>query len=95
MCCSDCVLVKTSTDNSRWQTERCSDDRSSRSLYTSGDLVLQTISPGAKRPHSWLVLFLENMLHYSGTRSNPVDENFFFFSIKVYAKATDTQIAIS
>jgi len=28
-------LVKTSTDNSRWQTERCSDDRNSRSLYTS------------------------------------------------------------
>ena len=31
----DRVLVKTSTDNSRWQTERCSDDRSSWSLYTS------------------------------------------------------------
>ena len=31
----DRVLVKTSTDNSRWQTERCSDDRNSRSLYTS------------------------------------------------------------
>ena len=29
---SDLVLVKTSTDNSRWQTVRCSDDRS---LYTS------------------------------------------------------------
>ena len=31
----DRVLVKTSTDNSRWQMERCSDDRSSWSLYTS------------------------------------------------------------
>jgi len=30
------VLVKTSTNNyNRWQTERCSDDRNSRSLYTS------------------------------------------------------------
>ena len=41
----DRVLIKTSTDNSRWQTDRCSDDRNSRSLYTSGkaysDLVLQ------------------------------------------------------
>ena len=32
-CFSDHVLVKTSKDNSRWQTERCSDDRSSRA-YT-------------------------------------------------------------
>ena len=31
----DRVIVKTSTDNSPWQTERCSDDRNSRSLYTS------------------------------------------------------------
>ena len=31
----DRVLVKTSSDNSRWQTERCSDDQSSWSLYTS------------------------------------------------------------
>jgi len=31
----DRVLVKTSTDNSCWQAERCSDDRSSWSLYTS------------------------------------------------------------
>jgi len=34
-CCPDRVLVKTSTDNSRWQTERGLDNRSSRSLYTS------------------------------------------------------------
>ena len=47
----DCVLVKTSTDNSRWQTERCSQDRSSWSLYTSKvDLVLHETPPGAKRP---------------------------------------------
>jgi len=32
----DGVLVKTSTDNNtRWQTESCSDDRSSWSLYMS------------------------------------------------------------
>ena len=31
----DRVLVKTSTDNSRWQTDRFSDDRRSWSLYTS------------------------------------------------------------
>ena len=34
-CCPDRVLVKTNNDNSYWQTERCSDDRSSPSLYTS------------------------------------------------------------
>ena len=31
----DRVLVKRSTDNSHWQTERCSDDQSSWNLYTS------------------------------------------------------------
>ena len=31
----DRVLVKTSTDNSSWQMERCSDDPISQSLYTS------------------------------------------------------------
>ena len=50
----DLALVKTSTDNSRWQTARCSDDRISRSLYTSGkaygNLVLQATLPGAKKP---------------------------------------------
>ena len=34
--------------------------RSSWNLYTSK--VLQATPPGAKRPHAWLVLFLENML---------------------------------
>ena len=34
-CCPDHVLVKTSKNKSRWQTEQCSDDQSSRSLYTS------------------------------------------------------------
>ena len=32
----DLVLIETSTDNSRLQTERCSDGRSSGSLYTFG-----------------------------------------------------------
>ena len=39
--------------------KRCSDDRSSPSLYTSK--VIQ-YTPEAKRPRAWLVLFLETML---------------------------------
>ena len=50
----DCAFIKTSTDNSHWQTERCSDDRNSRSLYASGkahsNLVVQSTLPGVKRP---------------------------------------------
>ena len=48
-----------------------------RSLYTSGkaygNLVLQATLPGVKKLRVWLVLFLENVLHYSG-RSNPAEE---------------------
>ena len=58
----DLALVKTSTDNSRWQTARCSDDRISRSLYTSGkaygNLVLQATLPGAKKPPCMASTFL-------------------------------------
>ena len=50
----DRVLVKTSTDNSRWQMERCSDDRNSRSLYTSK--VIYT--PGAKKPQCMASAFV-------------------------------------
>ena len=62
---TDLTLIKISTDNSRWQTAQCSDDRS-RSLYTSGkaygNLVLQATLPWAKKLGPWLVLFLENVL---------------------------------
>ena len=51
---TDLALIKTSTDNSRWQTARCSDNQISRSLYTSGkaygNLVLLATLPGAKKP---------------------------------------------
>ena len=55
-----CALVKTSMDNSSWQTESCSDDQA----YTL--LVLQIIPPGAKRPRAWLVLFFGK---YASTRA--------------------------
>ena len=46
------VSIKTSMNNSCWQTERWSDDRSSQSLYTSGKAQCTTVSKtlGAKRP---------------------------------------------
>ena len=63
---TDPALMKTSTDNSHWQTMRHSDDRISWNLYTSGkaygNLVLQATLPGAKKLRVWLVLFLENVL---------------------------------
>ena len=63
---TDLALVKTNMDNSRWLTTRRSDDRISRSLYTSGkaygNLVLQATPPGAKKLRAWLVLFVENVL---------------------------------
>ena len=51
---TDLALIKTSTDNSRWQTARCSDEQISLSLYTSGkaysNLLLQATLPRAKKP---------------------------------------------
>ena len=62
----DLAPTKTSTENSRWQTARCSEDRISRSLYTSdkayGNLVLQATLLWVKKLGPWLVLFLENVL---------------------------------
>ena len=41
-------IQDSSKDNSRWQTERCSDDRNSQAYILLSDLALQTIPPGAK-----------------------------------------------
>ena len=75
---TDLALIKTSTDNSRWQTMRCSDDRISQNLYTSrkayGNLVLQATLSGAKKLRAWLVLFSENLLPIQRYRSNPAEE---------------------
>ena len=50
----DLALVKTSTDNSRWQTAVMLRRSNFRSLYTSGkacgNLVLQATLPGVKKP---------------------------------------------
>ena len=55
----DHVFVKTNTDKSHWQMERCSDDRISQSLYTSKVIqYYKTIPPGAKRPPCMASAFL-------------------------------------
>ena len=60
-CTQTHVLVKTSKNNSRWQTERYSDNRNSQSLYTSKVILYyekhplgqRETSPGAKRNIPW------------------------------------------
>ena len=80
----DLALIKTSTDNSHWQTVRCSDDRISLSLYTSekayGNLVLQATLPWAKKLRLWYFSWKMHF-HY---RSNPAEEIMFlevFFNL--------------
>ena len=64
--------AKTSTDNSHWQRERCSDIKV-LGAYTL--LSTTSNSPWGKEVCAWLVLFLENMLHYRGNyRSILVEE---------------------
>ena len=50
---TDITFIKTSTDNSHWQTARCSDNQISWSLYTSEkayvNLVLQATLPAIHR----------------------------------------------
>jgi len=49
----DSVLVKTSTDNSRWQTER-----DAQTIEVLGAYTLLSIPPGAKRPPRMASAFL-------------------------------------
>ena len=62
----DCVLIKISTDNRRRQTERCSDDRSSRSLHT----LLGKPSTASNTPWGEDASVCGN----AGGRSNPAEE---------------------
>ena len=77
----DLALIKTSTNNSRSQTARCSDDQTFRSQYTSGkaygcnlaipNLVLQATLPRTKKPPCMASTFLGKC---ASITANPAEE---------------------